>query len=213
MLSPTSSLDRLSVRCSARLLHLRELALTCPSQATFAASDRLLTYVVVQLHNEWAEFVRAFLLSCLSGAVTAAGIKVVVGEPSLQRPQAFLRKAAQLQGKKAPQKMKRRDEAGWHDPSLLIRMANLAKLSNSPTVDASLSIKSGVFAGLKAARHYYAHRNDETRLNAVNRLLQQKVAIAPHLSLMLISKPAGSANLLVVDWIEDLNVIVELMSR
>lgn len=214
MISSSNSLAKLSRSSQIRLLKLRELAYQ-GGGSPFTVADRLLTYVVLQVQTEWAEFVRAFLISCVTGTSGANGNPVTVGLVAARRVPEMMRLATEIQsqGRKKSIPRNRRDEPSWHDIRMLLALATRIRLSNEANISAALSTGSTVFGTLTSVRNFYAHRNLDSKNTALSRLRGLPVPSYPHPTLLLLSTPAGSSSPLVVDWIEDLHVSIEIMCQ
>jgi hypothetical protein len=214
MIGPRASLPDLARASQSRLSRLRSLTYDAAT-LSFNIADRLLTYVVIQAQTEWAEFVRAFLLSCIAGGTQKNGATVTVTVAAARRPSEMMRMAVYIQsrGKSNYVPRRRRDEPSWHSVKLLVPLANKIGLSNETTISGAVSTGSAVFTGLTSVRNFYAHRNDDTRTTALTALQRLAVPRYPHPTLSLLAKPAGSSNPLIVDWLSDLHVAVDLMCQ
>lgn len=195
-------------------MRLHALAYQAASQP-FGVADRLITYVVIQTQTEWAEFVRSFLLSCISGATRQNGHAVTVKLATARRQSEMMRLALVIQthGRKNKPPRRRRDEPAWHSTNLLVQLAARIGLSNEPTISAAVSTGSTVFGGLPTLRNFYAHRNQDSKQNALLELQRLAVPLFAHPTLSLLAAPAGSTSPLVVDWIADLHASVGLMCK
>lgn len=214
MVRPVASLPDLARASQARLLRLRALAYEATT-LSFNVADRLLTYVVIQAQTEWAEFVRAFLISCVTGGTRKNGTTVTVKMASARRASEMMRIAKQIQhgGKKTYTPKHRRDEPAWHSIKLLVPLVARIGLSNELTITGAVSTGSAVFRGLATVRNFYAHRNADSRALALSELRTLAVPAYRHPTLSLLAKPAGSPNPLIVDWVSDLYASVELMCQ
>lgn len=214
MIATNPSLAWLSSRAQARLLRLRTIAFTA-SNDPFPTADRLLTYVAIQALNEWADFVRAFLMSCVSGASRANGATVSVSVAAARRIPEMMRIARHIQsnGRVNAIPRRRRDEPRWHDVRLLVDLAARIGLSNQSEISAAVSTGSPVFSTMPVVRNFYAHRNMDSKSAALSSLNNLSVPQAPHPTLMLVAKPAGSPNPLVVELLDDIYVSVNLIAQ
>lgn len=214
MVRPRASLLEVARTSQVRLLRLRTLAYSATT-LSFSTADRLITYVVIQSHTEWAEFIRAFLISCVTGGTRKTGKAVTVGLPSARRPTEMMRIALQIQsrGKKNYVPRRRRDEPAWHSVRLLIPLASKIALSNENAITGAVSTGSPVFSSLPTIRHFYAHRNSDSRSLALHELSTLAIPSYPHPTMSLLAKPAGASNPIIVEWISDLYASADLMCR
>lgn len=212
MIRPTNSLAVLGRASQIRLMRLRSLAYEAAS-LPFNVADRLLTYVALQTLTEWAEFVRAFLISCSSGATRRNGAAVTVAMAAARRTPEMMRIALEIQtcGRKKNVPRGRWDEPSWHSVRLLVPLVARIGLSNEAIITGAVSTGSAVFSGLPIVRNFYAHRNSDSRTIVLAELHRLAVPAYPHPTLSLLATPAGSSNPLIVEWVSDLHASVDLM--
>ena len=213
MIRPTRSLPNLGYASQARLMRIRSLAFEAAG-LPFNVADRLVTYIVIQTLTEWAEFIRAFLISCIGGATRKDGSSVTVGMATARRQSEMMRIALEIQTRGARRGRAPRgrwDEPSWHSTKLLVPLVAKIGLSNESTITGAVSTGSAVFTALPTVRNFYAHRNADSRGVALAELHRLAVPAYRHPTLSLLAAPAGLSNPLIVEWVSDLHVSVELM--
>jgi hypothetical protein len=195
-----------------RLRRLRAGAVTGVA-AENPRRDRELAHVVLEAQNLWANFSRAYLLSCIYKPRRCTGSRVTYSNAAIQTPGDVLYAANKLaRGPNAPAPLTRRDEPPWHDISLLHRTCQHLQCSHLGQVQAALSLQTRVFHDLPTFRNFYAHRNLESAQNAVQLARRNYLIIGPtHPSDVLAEPARNRPQALILDWLDDMRAIVELV--
>jgi hypothetical protein len=89
-------------------------------------------------------------------------------------------------------------------------LANTLSFSNQATLDGSLSLGSRVFLDLPVVRNFFAHRNEGTQV-AVEAVALQYGITAFRPADLLLRRALKRPQTLVLDWLDDLYVTMELM--
>ncbi len=176
-------------------------------------ADKLLGYVVIEGLNTWANFQRAYFLSCVIRAWKEDGLQITLSNPTVRtfsdglgvcmqtcKPWVWARGSWQ-----------RRDEPPWHDPQTLIRAASAIGCSHYLQIVNAFSIGTGVFAHLPTFRNFYAHRNDDTARKARAIALQYSIPCSLQPTQILWSPGYGSHRPLILDWFDDLNIVLGML--
>ena len=169
-------------------------------------TDRLLGHVVIEGLNTWANFQRAYFLSCVLRAWKEDGFRITLSNTTVRtfsdglgicmqtcKPWVWTRGTWQ-----------RRDEPPWHDPQTLIRAANAIGCSHYTQIVTAFSTGTNVFSHLPTFRNFYAHRNDDTAKKAKALALQYSIPSSLQPTQILCSFGYGSHQPLVLDWFDDL---------
>ncbi len=202
----------LTATATSRVQRLNNLAAGLGNHV--GASDRrLISYIVIEAANLWAQYSRSLFLSCAFGARDASG-QPVVATPCPSEHDALTvavhAVVPKLRGTNNP----------WND-RLLPDFQNKGKLSRtidylgasvSKDVDAALSVQSRVLADLPTMRNFFAHKGERGVISA--RALAPRYGLSAHLApeqLLCAVPPAGSGDVLLREWLADLNGILSLM--
>jgi len=177
-------------------------------------ANRRLCYVAVEAHNTWAQFTRHYLLSLALRPRRTGGSRVAVGAPGIASPADVLTTAmGLLRPTRRPSSSggwPRRDEPAWHETRALLLCAQALRVSNFADIQAALSIGSRVFDDLPLFRNFYSHRNESSYAAAVRCARQYGIPSA-HPTAVLLSHPLGRPWPLIVEWVDDLDVTMDLL--
>ena len=212
---PTRELARLRRDVAAYLGRLREQAANVLADNS-PHSRRVFSHVTIELLNTWAAFSRSFYLSCVirprrmrggrivATAFTGAGFNDAIGVAMARhRPSR-----PPLPGGG----WNRRDEPTWHDIAVLLTSCTDLGCSNLTQIQAALSTGTGVFNNLPPFRNFFAHRNSATAQSARNAASSYTVPTAGrHPADILRQRPHGRPFPILLEWIDDVDVTVELM--
>jgi len=201
------SLQRVAAR---RLERLRQLTLGTQA-APVRRFEAEITYVVVDLLNTWANFVRSYYLSCLFRARTVNN-QVIQSAVAFPDTNAALGFAVQRWNRRATPNSagvwRRRDEPAWQDHRVLLTLSSELRLSNDPTIRAGVSLGAQVLNDLTPFRNFFAHRNAVTHRTAVTIAATYGI-FARKPSIALTSRPLGRPQSLLLDWIDEIDIVVE----
>jgi hypothetical protein len=197
-----------------RIVNLRNLAEPAV-QTPSPSADRALAYVVIEAHNAWALFTRAFYLSCAFSAKRFSGGRVAC-KPfgKVSEINAIDQAVRRMKPKaKGGPPWSRREEPAWQTPHTLITMSQFLLFSNRGDISVALSYAPNVFPQLRDFRHFFSHRNPETESVALDHAraigIPQPDRAAAMLRLAAPSRPQS----LVLDWLDDLTSTMTLLCR
>lgn len=180
-----------------------------------AVKDRLIAFVVIEAHNLWGGFGRAFYLSCALRARTCSGTTVRVGGQMFGSANDALLYSVRLLKNRTfrGSRVNPRDEPAWHVPANIVKLFQTLNMSNLSRVQAALSYSSRYFELLPKARHFFAHRSESTRneVAAVARALGLNPKLRPG-EVMCSSLPLRPQHIL-SDWLDDMRAVIEMMCQ
>jgi hypothetical protein len=104
-----------------------------------------------------------------------------------------------------------KDEPAWHDVDMFIHIMNLAGCSTAPGANAAWSIGTSALEHLTIARNYLAHRNRETAVRVRGLTLAYKVNPTDRPEELLLSRGRNRPQMIIEDWRDDLQAVIELM--
>lgn len=209
-------LDRIERDARTRLLRLRVRTRRANDRRVLVSDRRQqLGLVCIELVDLWNGFSRALLISSVFGTRTRSGVSVRSSAPPLTWDDALSTFAAVLYPNRPPPPQgkvwTRREEPAWHDPSVLKRAFSTLKCSNEPTLNAALSIGTRAFLDAPAFRNFFAHRNAETRAAAENAAAASSIPPTAHPADLLMAVPAARNTPLLLDWMDDMDAVMELL--
>lgn len=212
---PTRDLAKLRGEATAYLGRLRDqtsgvIADTTPN------SRRVFAHVTIELLNTWALFARCFFLSCVIRPRRVNGGRVIATAFSGNDFSDAIGVAmARHRQRRAPLPgggWDRRDEPTWHDTAVLLSSCADLGCSNLAQIQAALSTGTAVFYHLPTFRNFFAHRNDSTAQSARNVAAFYSIPTAGrHPAEILRQRPHGRPFPILLEWIDDIDVTVELL--
>jgi len=209
---PARSFEKLLGMASRRLNRLRSRAVDALKSGN-PERDRHLAYVTVEALNLWANFSRSYVLSCLFRPMRISKRRVALSNAAISTPASVLLLATQMRrGPTASAPTSRREEPSWHERDLLMKTCKAMGCSNYPEVQSALSVVTTVFEDLPAFRNFYAHRNDESasRVIALGKR-NHLISGARHPTDVLVMAAYKRPQPLVLDWLDDLQIAMELL--
>ena len=212
---PSRDLGKLRRRAVTLLGRLRAEAI--PVVTDFSPHSRkIIGQVTIDLLNAWANFSRSYYLSCVLRPKRERGGRVIATAFS---GSGFTDAITVAMGRHRPKRQQlpgggwsRRDEPPWHHTAVLLTSCADLGCSNLGQIQASVSTGTAVFNHLPTFRHFFAHRNDFTVSSARSVAASYSIPSAgQHPSEILRSPPYGRPSPLLLEWIDDLQVTIELM--
>ena len=176
--------------------------------------EACLTYVLIEGVSTWTNFSRSYYLSCTVKTKCRDGSKITLTTPITDYNdaigQAILLNKPRIQ---APLGgiWHRRDEPAWHDSNILLKSCMNLGCSNLDKIQAAFSFGSRVFIDMPVFRNFYAHRNNQTEHAAKQLALQYRIRSDLRPSQILLTRPPTSHQYLLLDWLDDIYVTVELL--
>ncbi|WP_158791518.1 hypothetical protein [Granulicella sp. L60] len=173
-----------------------------------------MAFVTIETLNAWAQFSKAFYLSCVINAKTESRITISVAPSGMSTNDAIRKAIVRFNRYATPNsagEWSRRDEPPWHDPNVLLEVCRITNCSQYGQMQAAFSMGQRVFVDLPVFRNFYGHRN---RLSAeaaqrIGSLYLLSTALRTS-EMLLKSKPAASVSVL-LEWIAELKVTSEFI--
>jgi len=211
---PSLYFETLHHNSSIRLFKLRALVFEA-LQVNWPYTDYLMSYVTVQCLNIWSNFARAYYLSCTLKPISETGSKINLSNKSVgtfyDAIQVAVNKYKKYSAKKGV--LNRQDEPAWYRPDIIINCCQEIGCSNYVSILSAFSTKTQVFDHLPKFRNYYAHKNGDTATIAKSVAVQYSISNNLQPTQILLSVPYGRRNALMQEWIQDINITVELLCR
>jgi hypothetical protein len=209
----SKKLSNLNASCCARLRRL-EARLNGISVSSIGVSAEIMTSnVAIEALTSWANFSRAYYLSCFLLPKTASKLSVSI-TPVVPIVDALGFAIQIWKPKAAPNTAgiwSRRDEPVWHDPNTLLRLMTIIGSSSLADVQATFSLGYTVFRDLPVCRNFFAHRNRDTENAAMNLALRYGIAGSPRPAKMLLSFPYGGTEPLLLKWLHEIEFTVQYL--
>lgn len=219
---PTRDLRRLRRAALSRLDRLSEYvfdAATTPPNSP--RHDQLTALCVVEMYNMWFGFSRSLYISSCLGARDGAGVRLSLARvprpPTAQDALTHAIRRCKLhrfKAKKGTPPWQRIDEPSWASTTVLLDALDEVGATNYVLVSGALSLPGAAqtISHLPDFRHFYAHRGEGTRLQAVKHAPTYALSsqLAPTALLNSNGMVAGVARPqpLLMDWADDLRAIV-----
>jgi hypothetical protein len=214
-MTPSRELRLVRDRTLKSLDRLRTIAATASLNLPDRAAKLQLSHAAIEVLNTWANFSRAYLLSCIlrprrvnGGRVTTNGIATTFNEVV---GVAVIRHKPHLKHLGLAHTWHRRDEPPWHDPNILISACDDLGCSNNADIKAALSLPTRALIDLPVFRNFFAHRNRLTATAAKDVAPRYVIPSNIHPIEILARKPKGRPYPLLVDWIDDIVATVGLL--
>ncbi len=175
---------------------------------------KLVGSITIDTLNTWANFSRAFYLSCCLGAYLPGHGRVSTALPFVSFNDSIV--LATITCKPWVRasfgvRVSRRDEPAWHDVNILLQSCRAAGVSNYPLIASAASIGTRVFTDLAVFRNYYGHKNSESERAAKNLATLSAVPRNLRPFEMLLRRPIGKTEPLLKIWINDLETVASLL--
>ena len=174
---------------------------------------QLLTFLTIDCLNYWGNFCRAYFLSCTlkpkrnnGSIITLSNASISTFSDAIDASMKKLRYRTWRRGTYT-----RRDEPLWHKPSTLIDSCTEIGCSNLSSIHLALSTGSAVFDDLPKFRNYFAHKNMQTAMVAKNLAPNYLISSSNDPCTILLSYPPASPKPLIVDFLDDIGIAVNLL--
>lgn len=209
---PSRSFRELYSAASSRLSRLRGYSVDGLSHG-ISEKDKCLSYVVIETQNLWSNFSRSYILSCVLRPKRMSLGRVEVSNASVNTPGDVLLLAARVhRGQTASAPTTRRDEPPWHDRNILLKTCSQLGCSNLSNIINALSIQTRVLEDLPVFRNFYAHRNEDTARKAVDLgKLKYLIISESHPTAVLSASPHKRPQPLILDFLDDLGILIEFL--
>jgi hypothetical protein len=206
-----ADLERVFVRQLSRLRYDVVLARGCKVNRE---RESRITFAVVNLLNSWANFVRAYYLSCAFGTKTKSAINVLPTNHFFDLNAAIGFAIATFTPYSSPNTAgvwHRRNEPPWHDLNTLLRLATSLNFQNLAKIQSAMSLNVRVFSHLPVVRNFYAHRNQGTA-DAAQRISTQYGIPSNYLATrFLFTNPIRRPQPLIFEWIDELQISADYL--
>lgn len=197
-----------------QLHRLRYYVILAQRQKIAYEREMRISHVAINLQNSWANFVKAYYLSCSFGTKTKS-LKAVRSPHYFSDQNSAIGFAIQaIKPHALPNaagKWHRRDEPAWHDMNNLLNLSTRLNFQNNGELQNAFSLNLAVFQHLPVFRNFYAHRNRQT-LEAVQLIsFQYGLPSNSRATELLLSNPRSRPQLLVLEWIDELRITADFM--
>lgn len=208
----SSSYKILQESAAKRLGRLRAHALVGLGKAG-PERDTRFAFVVIEAQNLWANFFRSYTLSCVFSPKRTIHGRVTLENAAISTPGDVLLVAARVhRGSAAGAPTSRRDEPPWHSTNVFLRTCSEIGCSHIADIRNALSVSTRVFDDLPAFRNFYAHRNEESARKAID-VAQRYYVIrgARSPAEALATPPLKRTQALILDWLDDMSVVMQFL--
>jgi len=172
--------------------------------------DRIVARSVIEAMNSYDRYCRYLYVSSALGARDYAGQRVVQQADRQRSVKTAIDHAYfALNPHRVGFPRGTRQEPDWKVPATLLTVLQSIGATNTGQVEAALSADTEALQRLPVFRNFYAHRGQETALRALEQGRQLSI-IRQHPTDVLIH--ARDIDELVVDWVFDVQTIVEMMA-
>ena len=216
-MSPTSDLKSLYERFQAR--QIATLAIFDSVHAAWRADrkrfpefDRLTTYCCMATVNDWAEFSRSYVLSCIKSPTRISGPPVAYANVAVNTDIAVLELACRKCRNRKVTAPARHEEPKWHRLRTVRDTLHELQVSHLPDVDAAQTHRPDDLSALFEIRNYFAHRNLDSKAIALGYSLRYLVPKPLHPTHLLASSSGRTGGLPILNFlVEGLIETAELM--
>ena len=210
---PSKHLSRLRHKTNER--HLKKLSILAHkvSRLPWPESDQTVSFITIQCLNVWANFARAYFLSCTLSPWREKGLQIKLKNSTIHTFDDAINAAMRKCKPWASQQGNwwRPDEPAWHVPQTLIKSCDEIRCSNRTEIRQALSGQTHAFDHLRVFRNFYAHRNDDTAMKAKRIAQSYSISLWRHPTEILLTPAYGRPQILILDWINDIEAVVELL--
>ena len=211
---PTKYLKKLCQKTARKLFKFRVLAEHSIS-LKWPEVDRNISYITLEFLNTWTNFSRTYFLSCSLSPERENGTQIIISNPGIRNfsdaISASMRRCKYRRWARGG--WGRRDEPPWFKPDTLIKSCDEIGCSNYPDILNAFSVPTNVFEHLPKFRNFFAHRNDHTVKIAKNIAHQYSINASLQPSVILCTPAYGRPQILLLDWIDDINTVVKLLCK
>ena len=224
---PTKDFDVLYKAATGKISKLRLLAQKSSSRPTneFSNSNQEISFAVIELHTAYSNFARSYFLSCTLKPTTRSGGKVTCSPAITNFIDAIDASMKACKNRtwvtaRGNKSWAQRDEPSWHQPNVLIDSCQEIGCSNQTNIMSAFSIPTSAFENLTKFRNFFAHRNKNTMQKALDVANQYSISTTPQNSTMpyhpakiLCSPALGRNQTLLLDWIDDISLVIDILCQ
>lgn len=211
---PRRKLGRLQKTACKRIRRLSNIATDIPTFMSCHEKNVAVSFVVIESLNSWGNFLRSFYLSCRIGTCFRNGDPVTCANTFTDFNQAIGDAILLDHHNWQPHQngiWHRRQEPSWHDPNLILRLAQQQGWSNLPDIQAALSTGTQALSDLPIFRNYFAHRNQGTAYAARSVASNYVISTSNSPVEILLTRPYQRPNPLIVEWLIDMENVIEFL--
>lgn len=210
---PSRDFATLHRAAAARLKRIRKDAVVACAGSD-STSRIAIAHLTTELLNVWANFCRSYFLSCTISARLESGGRVVAttytGNTFADAINVAVRANRIVRTNQTI--WKRREEPAWHSTPTFIKACTSIGCSHLAQIAAALSMGTRTFEDLPVFRNFFAHRNESTVRNArVAGSLNSIATYKRHPTQIAATPPVGRPFPLLVEWVDDVAVTVEML--
>ena len=213
-MTPSRNLRRLERSTTYRLHKLRTLIEDSAGRVPYAELKTIVSAVTIDSLNTWANFCRAYYLSCCLGTRLRHNSYVTANIPFVDINTSIGNVVHLFRPWVTPTPSgtwHRRDEPTWHDASILLKSCQHIGASNIAQIAAALSIGTRVFLDLPVCRNYCAHKNRRTEEAVQNIAPLSGISALLRPMNVLLSVPLNAYDPLIIVWLNDIETVVSLL--
>jgi hypothetical protein len=184
------------------------------NRVAFPDFDRTTTYCCISIVNDWSEFSRAYVLSCIRAPVRLVRPPITYGNTAITTEVAVLELACLRCRKRKVPNPNRNEEPKWHRPRTVRDTLAELNASHIADVDAAQNHRPDDLTAMVDIRNFFAHRNSETKTIALAHAMRYLIPRPIHPAHFLASQSAQTNKLPVLNFlVEGLLETAELMCR
>ncbi len=216
---PARNFNILHKSVSKRLSRLRLIASQAclRPQNEFSETNREISFVTIELHTTIANFTRSYFLSCILNPKSKSGTRITCNPGIVSYTDAIdasMKACKNSVWRKSPGiNWSRRDEPPWHQSNTLISSCHEISCSYQANILTAFAVPTTVFNGLTIFRNFYAHRNENTVNLVRNLAISYGISAAGHPTQILCSAAYGRPQSMILDWIDDTDIITDLLCQ
>ena len=178
------------------------------------APELLIANTTIETLNTWSNFSRSFYLSCALHSKAVSGNRIITTSNPSNINDAIGHAMQCWKPSATPHSSGiwvRRYEPTWHDQNILSSVCSHIGCSNITNIRDGLSGGQTFFSDLPTFRNFYAHRNQETELAAMNKATRYSISSTLKPSAILREFPIGETSTLLVKWLDELEFTIEYL--
>jgi hypothetical protein len=171
--------------------------------------ERFATFLIVELHNLNAEWIRRYYVSVsMNTALRKNGKRIIIGRKHLSVADAISYAIEKVNGSDAKLRWMRNPnrflEPSWNAVNTLPQLANFLNFPDKNAISTSIAAARDMSSSLRAARNYYAHRCVDTRKAFWNELEDRfGWAALRSPSIEILDRRMGSSSNLFSFWLDE----------
>ena len=208
---PTRDLRRLAGSEQKHLVRLRQRVQVALIGPDARQRELVIALTTIGLLSTWANFVRAYYLSCLFGTRTGSRLSISSATPALSEFDAIGRAVRYWRPSARPRagQWHRRDEPSWFNPDAVGPVLANEGVSSARLFAGAFSHSVNVtITQLPVFRNFYAHRNQQTEAAALGLAPGFGIPAARSPSAVLAARARRRPQPLLLDWIDDIDALV-----